>query len=156
MTKCVCGAVKKVLCGLDFVSPVVPLAIRFYVGWVFFHSGLLKIQSWGQTLNLFENIYKVPLLPFKLAAYMATATELTAPVLLALGLGARFGALALIIMTLVIHFTFEMDMDHSYWVLLLGIIFVQGPGKLSIDHVIRRRCLGDCSMAACQAKPEKQ
>jgi len=32
--------------------------------------------------------------------------------------------------------------DHQYWGLLLLVILFHGPGKLSIDHLIRRRFFG--------------
>ena len=55
-------------------------------------SGLTKIHDWSITVALFTDEYHVPLLPPGVAALMGTATELSMPVLLALGLATRFGA----------------------------------------------------------------
>ncbi len=42
-------------------SPLL-LAFRFYVAWVFFSSGLWKLNNWEQNLAVFEYEYAVPLL----------------------------------------------------------------------------------------------
>lgn len=86
---------------LHLMSPAVDLAIRLYIAWVFFKSGLLKIQSWESTLALFEYEFAVPLLPPPMAAYLGTTAELVLPVLLALGLAGRFAALALLLFNIV-------------------------------------------------------
>ena len=39
--------------GVHFLAPLVDLGLRLYVAWVFFKSGLVKIQSWDSTLALF-------------------------------------------------------------------------------------------------------
>ncbi len=39
---------------IGFGTPVIDLAIRLYVGKVFFMSGLTKIASWSSTLALFD------------------------------------------------------------------------------------------------------
>ena len=71
------------------------LALRLWVAWAFFKSGLTKIQSWDTTLMLFEYEYDVPLLSPQLAAWSGTIAELTLPVLVALGIASRASALAL-------------------------------------------------------------
>ena len=76
----------------SYLTPMFGLGIRGYLAWVFFRSGLTKIQSWDSTLWLFENEYSVPYLAPELAAWMATATELTLPVFILLGLGSRVAA----------------------------------------------------------------
>ena len=40
---------------LDLLQPLLALATRLHVGWVFFKSGLHKIGDWEQTIALFEN-----------------------------------------------------------------------------------------------------
>lgn len=130
-----------------FFAPVLDLAIRLWVGAVFFQSGLAKIQSWDTTLALFENEYSVPVLPPALAAYLGTATELFVPVLLVAGLGGRFAAAVLFVFNIVAVVSYgdlsEVGlMQHQVWGLLLLVTLLHGPGRLSIDHLIRRRFLG--------------
>ena len=127
-----------------YLAPMLDLAIRIWVGMVFFQSGLTKIQSWDTTLSLFENEYAVPLLPPQLAAYMGTAAELALPIFLVLGLGGRLSAAALFVFNIVAVLSYpdlgEVGIkDHQYWGLLLLIALLHGPGRISIDHFIRRR-----------------
>jgi putative oxidoreductase len=120
---------------------VAPLLMRFGMGLVFWRSAQTKLANWDTTLLLFREEYRVPVLPPELAAYLATAVELTAPVLLAFGLAARLGAGAMLGMTLVIQlFVYPQSYpDHLLWAGPLVYLVLRGPGTLSIDHLIRRR-----------------
>ncbi|NBX65383.1 MAG: DoxX family protein [Proteobacteria bacterium] len=124
---------------LEKAGSVVVLLMRLWIANVFWKSGLTKIANWDTTVALFADEYKVPLLPPEIAAYMGTAMELTAPILLVLGLGARFGALGLLFMTAVIEFTYMSFPIHQVWALILLLVIFQGPGKLSVDHFIRKK-----------------
>jgi putative oxidoreductase len=136
---------ERTLGGLQALGHAVDLAIRLYVANVFFKSGLVKIGNWDGTLYLFENEYRVPLLPPELAAWLGTFGELFFPPLLALGLAARFAALSLSAVNVlaVISFWHVLGenqaalMSHFYWGLLLLVTLCHGPGKLSLDHWIR-------------------
>ena len=136
--------------GLQWAGHGLDLAIRVYLADVFFRSGLVKIRNWDGTLYLFENEYRVPLLPPELAAWTGTFGELFFPPLLALGLAARFAALSLSVVNVmaVVAFWHVLGenqaalMTHFYWGLLLLVTLCHGPGKISFDHWIRRRYLG--------------
>jgi putative oxidoreductase len=119
---------------------IAPLLMRFGMGLVFWRSAQTKLASWDTTLLLFREEYRVPLLPPELAAYLATAVELTAPVLLAFGLATRLGAAAMLGMTLVIQlFVYPQSYsDHLLWAGPLVYLILRGPGALSIDYLIRR------------------
>ena len=129
---------------LDILAPLFDLGVRLWVAWVFFRSGLSKIQSWDSTLKLFEYEYEVPLLPPDIAAYAGTAAELSLPVLVALGLVSRMSALALFVFNLVavISYTSFLFGDngaaglqqHILWGVMLLFTVFHGPGKLSLDH----------------------
>ncbi|MGE0040815.1 MAG: DoxX family protein [Vicinamibacterales bacterium] len=124
-----------------FPMSVLLLLIRVGVGMVFFKAGLLKYNSWEFTVLLFRDEYQVPLLAPELAARMAMVQELTLPVLLFLGLGARLATLPLFGMLLVIQ-TFVYPnawADHLFWGGALALILTRGPGALSLDHLIARR-----------------
>ncbi len=130
---------------LQALSPAVDLAIRLYIAWVFFKSGLLKIQSWESTLALFEYEFAVPLLSTEVAAWLGTAAELGLPVLLALGLAGRFAALALFAFNIIAVISYPDLSDvgrqhHLYWGMLLAMLAVHGPGLLSVDGWLTRRC----------------
>jgi putative oxidoreductase len=133
-----------VIRGLDFLSPLIDLGIRLWVANVFWKSGLTKIQSWDSTIALFTHEYQVPLLSPEVAAVLGTATELFFPVLLVLGLGARFSAAVLFIFNYIAVISYpELNevgiKDHIYWGILLLVTLLHGPGKISLDHFIRRK-----------------
>jgi putative oxidoreductase len=124
---------------IDKLQPLLLLIIRLYVARVFVMSGLTKVHDWSVTVALFTNEYHVPLLPPGVAALMGTATELSMPVLLALGLATRFGAFVLFFFNIiaVVSYAALPDIavkDHYLWGVLILIVFVFGPGKLSIDR----------------------
>mgnify|MGYP003341268333 FL=1 len=142
------GALAPVRKALDllgrFPLPLLELAFRVAVAVVFFRSGMLKIQSWDTSIALFTDEYRVPLISPELAATLAATAEITCPILLVLGLGARLGAAALLFMTFVIQ-TFvypESWSDHLIWASLLGYVLTRGPGPISVDHFVSRLVLG--------------
>jgi len=120
------------------VAPIYQLFLRLWMAEIFWTSGQTKIASWETTIQLFAEEYRVPLLPPELAATLATATELAVPVLLTVGLATRFAALPLMVMTLVIQFTYLDKAEHWLWLMALGLIALRGPGPLSLDRLIDR------------------
>jgi len=119
---------------------LVQLAARLAVARVFWASAQTKLASWPVTEQLFAYEYQLPLLDPALAAWLATATELTGAVLLALGLFSRFGALMLLGVTAVIQlFVFPQNWpDHALWASLLFLIVARGGGVVSLDHLAWR------------------
>ncbi|WP_395344654.1 DoxX family protein [Ningiella sp. W23] len=118
------------------------LAARLYVAWVFFKSGLTKLNDWESTLLLFEYEYAVPVLDHVSAAYLATAGELILPVLLALGLFTRKAAIGLFIVNYVAVISLE-DIPaaalylHYVWGLMLIANIIWGAGKLGADKFLK-------------------
>jgi putative oxidoreductase len=120
---------------------VIELAMRVGVGMVFWKSSMLKLDDWDSTVALFANEYRLPVLPPDVAAAMGTAVELTGSILLFVGLGARFGAAALLGLTLTIQLLVypENWPDHLLWGSILAYVLTRGAGRLSVDHLIARR-----------------
>jgi putative oxidoreductase len=119
-------------------------AARIAIANIFWRSAQTKIDGFSireETFFLFREEYKVPLLPPDLAAYLATAAELTLPVLLVIGFATRLSALGLFGMTLVIQlFVIPGGWpEHLLWFSLLGLIIARGPGAISLDHLIWNR-----------------
>jgi putative oxidoreductase len=125
------------------------LATRVYVAWQFFKSGLLKIASWESTLGLFRDEYRVPLLPPELAAVAGTAGELFFPVLVALGLFGRIGAVGLSAVNVLAvvsyaHVLFSEGFEaaigqHYLWGFMLAMLAIYGPGGWSVDRWLAPR-----------------
>jgi putative oxidoreductase len=131
----------------EWLAPALDFGIRVLLASVFFNAGLTKIASWSSTLALFESEYMVPYLPPEIAAWLGTGAELFFPVLLVLGLGSRFAALGLFVLNAVAVVSYpdlsEAGLkDHQYWGLLLLVVALHGPGRLSLDRLIRRKWLG--------------
>jgi putative oxidoreductase len=133
---------------LDRLQPLLLLAARLYVSLIFFRAGMLKLADWSNTLALFRDTYKVPVLPPELAAYVGTFGELAFPVLIALGLAGRLGAAGLFVVNVMAVasyldlFGFECPAginSHYYWGSILLALVVFGPGKISLDEFILQR-----------------
>jgi len=128
---------------LAWLKPVALLAARLYVAWVFFASGLTKLRDWDSTLFLFEEEYAVPFLSPELAAYLGTGGELLLPVLLVLGLFSPIAAIGLSIFNVVAVISLEeiapaaLSM-HIVWGLLLAVIILWGPGRISSDSFLKK------------------
>jgi putative oxidoreductase len=134
----------RAIAALESLQPLAQLVARLYLAKVFFLSGLTKIRDWDTTLALFTDEYHVPLLSPDVAAVLGTAGELVLPVLLLLGLGGRFAALGLFVVNLVAVLSYPALNDaglfmHEAWGLALLCLVLRGPGRLSIDHLARRR-----------------
>jgi putative oxidoreductase len=121
-----------------FPLSLLQLAMRVGVGAVFFRSGLLKLDSWEFTLQLFRDEYRVPLLDPVLAAQLATIVELGVPPLLFAGLATRLTTLPLLGMIAVIQvFVYPNAWsDHLMWAAALLLVLTRGPGVVSLDHWI--------------------
>lgn len=121
------------------------LVARLGIAGVFFLSGRTKVTGFlditDSAYYLFETDYRLPLIPPHVAAHLATYSEHLFPVLLVLGLGTRFAALALLGMTTVIEvFVYPQAWPtHLTWAGLLLPLIAQGGGALSLDHLVKRR-----------------
>ncbi|MCH9753353.1 MAG: DoxX family protein [Alphaproteobacteria bacterium] len=153
MTKNLKTCAHKIICKFNCVltafTPLVNLVARFYVANIFFKSGLTKIDNWSATLYLFQHEYKVPVLSFGIAAFIATFVELVGSVALALGVGTRYAAIALFLMTLVMNFTYQELPENYYWMIILAMIMVQGGKRISIDYLIKIRCCNGHGVVPC-------
>ena len=131
---------------------------RFSIAAVFWKSGQTKIEGLAidlvdgrfslglprlseSAVALFQDEYRLPLIPPELAAPMAAVAEHLFPILLLLGLATRFSALALLGMTLVIQvFVYPGAYPiHGVWAAVLLYLMAKGPGVISLDHWIARR-----------------
>src|SRR5262245_26298375 len=117
------------------------IPLRLAVATVFWNSAMTKLANWDTALALFADEYKVPLLPPELAAWLAVSIELSAPVLLVLGLATRAAALVLLGMTAVIEiFVYPQAWPtHLQWAAMLLVLACRGAGHVSLDHWVRRR-----------------
>ncbi len=139
-------------------NSLLALLARFSIAAVFWNSGQTKVEGlavnivngefalgWPRlsdsALALFQEEYKLPLLPPELAAPMAAVAEHVFPLLILIGLATRFSALALLGMTAVIQLLVYPGAyaTHGTWAAVLLYLMVHGPGRLSIDHWLAAR-----------------
>jgi putative oxidoreductase len=136
------GTIERLVGWLERVPyALLALPLRLAVATVFWNSGTTKLANWDATLQLFEDEYKVPLLPPDVAAHLGAAIELTTPVLLVLGFLTRPAALVLLGMTTIIEvFVYPQAWPtHIQWAAMLLVLLCRGAGNLSLDHWLARR-----------------
>jgi len=127
--------------GMDLVLA----ASRAGIAAVFFHSGRTKVDGFLSVTDgavaLFRDEYRLPLVDPAVAAHAAAYAEHLFPVLLALGLGTRVAALALLGMTLVIEVFVYPDAwpTHLSWAAPLLLLAARGAGAWSVDSVLKLR-----------------
>ena len=139
---------------------LVALALRLVMARVFFLDGqtridgprlpldiqgfdlsvVLPMQVKAETFTAFLTQYPPLPVPPVLAAYLLSYAEFILPVMLVLGLGTRFAALGLLIMTALIQIYVLPEAlwsVHIYWAAILMVLLSRGPGQISVDHIIR-------------------
>ena len=129
---------------------LVQAVLRLGLATPFFRSGILKWDGFAQlngtAIYLFSDEFKLHLpggpYPFpapEVVAFLAGAGEVLLPVFLVLGLGTRFAAFGLLLMTLVIQLTVPAAWPlHITWAAMALAIMAWGPGRLSLDHILSR------------------
>lgn len=150
---------------IDLLSSIphslIAFIARFSIGAVFWMSGQTKVQGFvvdlatgdvklgwprlsDSAVALFRDEYKLPFIPPELAAPMAATAEHLFPLLLLIGLGTRFSALALLGMTAVIEIFVYPDAypTHGTWAAIFLYLIARGPGAFSVDHWLARRATG--------------
>ena len=127
------------------------LALRLALAVPFWRSGMTK---WDGFLSLsagakylFAEEFRLHLLgasypfPFpQLSAFLAASAEVVLPVLLVLGLGTRFSALALLVMVGVIQLTVPEGWAnfHLPWAAMALTLIAFGGGAFSLDSWLAR------------------
>lgn len=117
------------------------LAARLFPAAIFWQSGRTKVDGFALSENalfLFQEEYRLPLLPPELAATLAAVAEHVFPVLLVLGVATRLSALALIGMTATIQVFVYPDAwpTHGVWAVALLLVAAKGPGAWSVDRAL--------------------
>jgi putative oxidoreductase len=126
------------------------LALRLALAVPFWRSGILKwngfLQLNGTAIDLFSDEFKLHLPggPYDfpaptVMAFLSGSGEIILPVLLVLGLGTRFAALGLLLMTFIVELTVPEGWPiHLTWAAMAFGIMAWGPGRLSLDYALAR------------------
>lgn len=125
-------------------GPHIPLNVQDLVQSLnlqgFNFSLILPAQVKAETFASFASQYAALPVPPMFAAYAASYAEFILPIMLLLGLGTRFAALGLLIMTAVIQIYVmpgALWSVHVYWAAILMVLLSMGAGQISVDHIIR-------------------
>ncbi|OZI61752.1 DoxX family protein [Bordetella genomosp. 11] len=130
---------------------LVQLLLRIALAVPFWKSGILKWQGFLQlndtAITLFTDEFQLHLpggpYPFPapaVFAFLSGCGEVTFPVLLVLGLGTRFAAIGVLLMTCVIELTVPDGWPvHLTWAAMAMGIAAWGPGRVSIDWLLGDR-----------------
>lgn len=126
------------------------LVFRLYWGWQFFMTGKGKLTNIAPVVEFFQSL-GLPAPLFN--AYLTGTVECLGGLMLVLGLGARLAAIPLTVVMIVAYATahqaalfgifsdpneFFAQKPFLFLMTTLMVLFF-GPGKLSIDELIRRR-----------------
>jgi putative oxidoreductase len=135
--------------GASWLQPLFLLIIRLYWGWQFFGTGRGKLMDIPKVTGFFQSL-GIPFPAFN--AYLAGSAECFGGLLLLLGLGCRITTIPLIITMIVAYITASPDAvrhifskpddfvtaDPFLFMLAAIIVFIFGPGPLSLDGLIGR------------------
>ncbi len=135
----------------DKLQALFLLFVRLYWGWQFFVTGKGKLLNHDRVTEFFISLG----IPFpELNAWIAGGVECFGGLLLLFGLGSRLAAIPLIFTMLVAYATAHSEalfnilndsrefikQEPFTFLMAAVIIFCFGPGPLSLDNLIRRRC----------------
>jgi putative oxidoreductase len=141
------------------------LALRIILGWEFFESGVEKFRGENWFFDIQDKFpWPFNIVPPAISWQMATWFELAGGIALVLGLATRFFGVSLFVLTIVaiasVHWPADWstvgsllkgyvitDQGHGnfklpviFMAMLLPLI-LSGPGRLSVDALVRRRVL---------------
>jgi putative oxidoreductase len=129
---------------------LVQLMLRIGLAVPFWRSGILKWDGFLQlndtAVELFTSEFMLHLpggpYPYPAPATMAFLSgcaEILLPVLLVFGFATRLAATGLLLMTLIVEITVPDGWPiHITWAAMALAVMAWGPGRLSIDHAVRR------------------
>jgi putative oxidoreductase len=126
------------------------LVIRLYWGWAFFLTGKGKLMDLERVTGFFQSL-GIPLPHAQ--ALLAGATECFGGLLLLAGFCSRLISIPLTILLTVAYLTADLDKvkmifsdpdkflaaDEFLFLFVVLLVFAFGPGKFSIDWLIKRR-----------------
>lgn len=158
---------KSIIKALDVASPWLSLLLlRVLIGWEYLEAGLEKLHGQNWFVDI-QSQFPFPfnVVPPAISWQMATWFEIVGGLALMIGLGTRFFAFSLIILTVVAISAVHWPSDwHTFAELMKGyvisddgfgnfklpVLFLamlvplvfSGAGKLSVDALIRRYYMG--------------
>jgi len=125
--------------GINLPVNVAELTNYYLTGWNFAVTVPTSVRS--ETFDALATQYSLVPVPSAIAAYLVSYAEFILPIMLVIGLGTRFAALGLLVITaMILAFVAPEPLATAqiYWAAILLVLVSQGPGAASLDHPIRR------------------
>jgi putative oxidoreductase len=122
----------------------VALAVPFWRSGILKWDGFLQLNDTAVALFTDEFMLHLPGGPYpypapEVMAFLSGCGEIAFPTLLVLGFGTRFAATGLLFMTIIVELTVPDGWPiHVTWAAMALAIMGWGPGRLSLDYLIRR------------------
>lgn len=136
---------------LDRLGEFAPQVIlRLFIAYEFWEAGVEKFngENW---FHDFKGEFPFPfnVIPADLSWFMATWTELAASVAMVVGFATRFSAASLIVLDVVAWYSVHAENGYNvcsngfklpliYLIILIALL-LSGPGKASLDHLIKNK-----------------
>lgn len=123
------------------------LAVPFWKSGILKWAGFFKLSDTAVTLFTDEFMLHLPGGPYHfpvptVMAFLSGCGEIMFPMALVLGFGTRFAALGLLFMTLIVELTVPDGWPiHLTWAAMAFGIMAWGPGRISVDHWLKRRAV---------------
>jgi putative oxidoreductase len=122
----------------------VALAVPFWKSGILKWTGFLRLSDTAVALFTDEFMLHLPGGPYHypvpaVMAFLSGCGEIMFPVLLVLGFATRFAALGLLVMTCIVELTVPDGWPiHITWAAMALGIMAWGPGRISLDHLVRQ------------------
>ena len=121
------------------------LALRLVLAYGFYKPAVMKWKNINDIAEWFGSMnYPLP----TLNAYLAATTEITGVILLVAGFATRLISIPLMITMIVaittVHLSNGFEAGNNgfeiplYYLLMLFVLFVSGPGKISLDYYLNK------------------
>jgi len=147
MNKCCSSVHLKVVEMLNKVSDLPPFFFRLILAYGFYEPAMNKWKDIKAVGDWFAGLgYPMP----HFQAYMAASTEITGVVLLLLGLCTRLISIPLMVIMVVAVTTVHLKNGFPcgkngfeipfYYFFMLYSLLISGPGRISLDALICKRC----------------
>ncbi len=126
-----------------YAGPLYTLFIRFWIAAVLYIAGHSAMEASGLAghLSLLHYQPQLSVLRTAEADFFVGIISTFCAFCIFNGFGTRIIALltlaALSVITVNVEATMAQKLEYAFWLMLLSILFFRGPGKISLDHVIR-------------------
>lgn len=124
------------------------LGLRLIIAWEFWEAGMKKFTGENWFASIVDQFpFPFNVIPVDVSWFLATWTEIIGAIALLLGLTTRFWVFGLIILDIVAWSSVHSGNGYNvcnngyklpliYLLMMIPLLF-NGPGKLSLDHLIK-------------------